>query len=101
MGKYGEVALIAVKMVTDQAIEPRAAWQQAANSTFGKGSSQAHKGCPRDAFLGICEEGMVKGVLIGKHTRSRLNKEYAVEALRLLATKPYLAHSAVALWGAR
>jgi hypothetical protein len=42
------------------------------------------KGCPRGAFLGLCEEGMVKGIRAGKHTASKDNKLYAVRAAALL-----------------
>jgi hypothetical protein len=43
------------------------------------------KGCPRGAFLGLCEEGMVKGIPAGRYTSSRENKAYAIRAVTLLA----------------
>lgn len=43
------------------------------------------KGCPRGAFLGLCEEGMVKGIPAGSYTSSKENKAYAVRAAALLA----------------
>ena len=42
------------------------------------------KGCPRGAFLGLCEEGLVKGIPPGSYTASKDNKAYAVRAAALL-----------------
>jgi len=39
------------------------------------------KGCPRGAFLELCEAGMIKGIASGKYTRSKRNKEYAIDAV--------------------
>jgi hypothetical protein len=41
--------------------------------------------CPRGAFLGLCEEGLIKGIPSGNYTASRENKAYAVRAAALLA----------------
>jgi hypothetical protein len=46
--------------------------------------SARKKGCPRGAFLGLCEEGLVKGIPAGHYTASRDNKDYAVRAAGLL-----------------
>ena len=43
------------------------------------------KGCPRGAYLGLCEEGLVKGIPPGHYTTSKNNKAYAVRAAALLA----------------
>ena len=43
------------------------------------------KGCPRGAYLGLCEEGMVKGIPPGHYTTSKDNKACAVRAAALLA----------------
>ena len=56
------------------------------------------KGCPRGAFLGLCEEERVKGVKTGHYTRSKLNKEYAMEAVRLLRLEPSLVSDRAQLW---
>ena len=34
----------------------------------------------RGAFLGLCEEGLVKGIPAGKYSASKDNKQYAVRA---------------------
>jgi hypothetical protein len=43
------------------------------------------KSCPRGAFLGLCEEGLVKGIPRGQYTASKEDKAYAVRAAALLA----------------
>jgi len=43
------------------------------------------KSRPRAAFLGLCEEGLVKGVPAGHYTASKDDKDYAVRAAALLA----------------
>jgi hypothetical protein len=43
------------------------------------------KGCPRGAFLGLCEAGLVKGIPAGRYTASKDNKAYAVRAAALLS----------------
>jgi hypothetical protein len=43
------------------------------------------KSCPRGAFLGLCEEGLVKGIPAGDYTASTDDKAYAVNAAALLA----------------
>jgi hypothetical protein len=43
------------------------------------------KSCPRGAFLGLCEEGLVKGIPAGHYAASNDNKGYAVRAAALLA----------------
>jgi hypothetical protein len=42
------------------------------------------KGGPRGAFLGLCEEGLVKGIPPGQYTMSKHDKAYAVRAAALL-----------------
>ncbi|HEX8245457.1 MAG TPA: hypothetical protein VF541_18240 [Longimicrobium sp.] len=48
------------------------------------------KGCPRAAFLGLCEEGLVAGIDRGTYTKSQANKADAVKAAALLARDPAL-----------
>lgn len=42
------------------------------------------KGCPRGAFLGLCEEGLIKGIPCGSYTKSKKNKQYAIDAVEIL-----------------
>jgi hypothetical protein len=54
---------------------------------------------PRGAFLGLCEAGVVKGILAGHYTASKDNKAYAVGAAALL-TEGTQSWSTSALWQA-
>ncbi|WP_260862783.1 DUF6979 family protein [Citrobacter sp. Marseille-Q6884] len=44
------------------------------------------EGCPRNAFIGLCEEGMVKGIPSGCYglRKDNKNKGYAVAAANLI-----------------
>jgi hypothetical protein len=54
------------------------------HETSSKKSSQ-EKSCPRNAFLGLCEEGLIKGIPPGNYTAPNPNKGYAVKAVQILA----------------
>jgi hypothetical protein len=57
------------------------------------------KTCPRGAFLGLCEEGLVKDIPAGHYTASKDDKAYAVRAAALLAEGTQ-SWSTSALWQA-
>jgi hypothetical protein len=57
------------------------------------------KGGPRGAFLGLCEEGLVKGIPAGHYKAPKDNKGYAVRAAALL-TEGTQSWSTSALWRA-
>lgn len=85
MGIFGKIAVRAVELIQSGLVQdPEGAWEKGAME-FSRSESTQNKGCPRDSFLGLCEEGMVKGVPPGTYTRSKKNKQYAVSAVRLLA----------------
>jgi hypothetical protein len=102
MNKYGVVALKAVELLRmNEQSEPLATWNEVASEVFGVGSSSQRKGCPKNAFLGLCEAGMVKGIERGndaKRSASQKNKGYAIRAVQLLKVKPELADDKVKLW---
>lgn len=90
-GKYGLVALNAVNQLNNmKEMDPCNAWDEAAAFIFPTQLSSRKKGCPRSAFLGLCEEGKVKGVKSGRYTKSKTNKSYATNALELLQSSPNL-----------
>lgn len=101
MGKYGESAIMAVKRYRDgQAKSLLDAWEQATLHFFSNTLSGQRKSCPKGAFLGLCEEGLVKGIPPGEYTISADNKRYAVDAVALLRRNPSLAQNRAALWRA-
>jgi hypothetical protein len=88
MGKYGGVAKRAVALCNEGPGSPITAWKTASCELLGKGTSSQKKGCPREAFLGVCEKGIVKGIPPGVYTQSVKNKEYAMRALEVLEKTP-------------
>lgn len=81
--RYGEAALIAVRD-SSAGTSPAKRWQSAMEKVYPTSVSAQKKGCPRGAFLGLCEEGLVKGIPAGNYTVSKDNKAYAVRAAELL-----------------
>jgi hypothetical protein len=65
-------------------IDPKQSWSQSITKNYPHSVSMQEKGCPRNAFLGLCSEGLVKGVGVGGYTNSKKNKEYAAAAVKLL-----------------
>ena len=84
MGNYGRAAVRAVKLIHDGTCKnPEDAWRKALNE-YTHSESSRNKSCPREAFLGLCEEGIVVGIPAGKYTRSKKNKTYAIKAVEML-----------------
>ena len=81
--KYGEAALIAARNSFTRST-PKDRWESAMESLYPSSPTARKKGSPRGATLGLCEEGMVKGIPSGKYAASRDNKSYAVRAAELL-----------------
>lgn len=100
MGKYGQAAVEAVSLLsTNPLVTPRDAWNQATTEIFGNGTSSQLKGCPRSTFLGLCEEGYIKGVAPGNnYLKSTKNKEYGIKAVALLKEDPSLVEDVNQLW---
>ena len=84
MNKYANVALKAVKIVREERISPQEAWSKASSLIFPNSKSSRDKTCPKNAFLGLCEEGLIEGVNPGSYTKSNKNKHYAIQAIQLL-----------------
>ena len=97
MGKYGQAAIMAVKLIK-AGRKPVEAWERATCQIFGEGTSMQRKGCPRGAFLGLCEEGLINGIPKGKYTRSKKNKSYAVKAVSILKNNQTKRYTEKTLW---
>jgi len=98
MNKYSQVAIDATNLLQTTKLTPVEAWEQSALQVFPNSESSRQKGCPKSIFLGLCEEGLIKGSIVGSYTRSKLNKDYALQAVRLLQDNPSLADTPNALW---
>jgi len=97
--KYGLAAVDAVhSILRREFIDPRDAWDAALVRYYESSSSSFKKGCPRNAFLGLCEEGMVKGVKAGDYTDSKDNKAYALKAIELIQKESSLVNDISYLW---
>ena len=84
MNKYGIAAADAAKNVAKSGSSPEDAWNSTTRRLFpGKPDAQ-NKLCPKAAFLGLCEKGIVLGVPEGSYTNSFQNKAYAVRALEYI-----------------
>lgn len=88
MGVYGESAIRALNLVTGgKSLAPADAWDQAIRSLTDN-VLLMKKGCPRSTFLGLCEEGLVRGIPAGNYTSSVTNKINAVRAVAVLKNDP-------------
>ena len=96
---YGRVALDAVRRYrVAPADGPREAWKWAVRREFPSKIPSQEKPCPRVAFLGLCEEGLVKGIPARAYTRGVLNKEYTIAAYVALSKNPALCRDRSRLW---
>ena len=86
MSQYGEVACLAVEMVQEgKEVDPEKAWKKAAEEIIPSAEKSRKKDCPRYAFLGLAEEGYIKGIPCGsyinsddeKNKKNKKNKKYA------------------------
>ena len=83
--RYGEAALMAVRMETyGKALTPEERWQDAVKKLYPTTPIGQKKSAPRNAFLGLCEMGWVKGIPRGQYSPSNRSKGYAVAAVTLL-----------------
>jgi len=99
MGKYGNAAVMAAKLYREGlASSPNNAWELAMIKIFPSSKSSQVKGCPRGAFLGLCESGAISGIPEGTYCRAEKNKGYVLKALGLLRKEPHLSHNAETLW---
>ena len=99
MGKFGTTAVIATNLITSKReSDPRDAWVKAALTVFPESESSRKKGCPKGAYLGLCEDGFVIGVKQGTYTRSIKNKRYAIKALNLIKSDSSLVNDHELLW---
>src|SRR5262245_52920336 len=98
MNNFREASVRAVRVYAPLGNSPVNAWNLATADLLGDGTSSQRKGCSRNAFLGLCEEGLVQGFAPGHYTRSNLNRAYALAAVAPLRRSPELSSDTAALW---
>ena len=97
MSQFGEVACLAVELAVEMVqegkeVDPEKAWRKAAEKKNLSVEGQK-KVCPRCAFLGLAEEGYIKGIPCGSYINSddeknKKNKKYALAGVILLRGYP-------------
>lgn len=79
MNKYTEIVVKAINTIREGRVQnPVEAWEVTVTDVFGNNITSYNRNCARNTFLGLCEEGYIKGINRGKYTLSRINKEYVV-----------------------
>jgi hypothetical protein len=81
--RYGEAAILAARqgVYGMNAIDR---WESALEKLYPTSPAARKKSAPRGAFLGLCEEGMVKNIPAGEYVKAKDDKAYAVDAVKLL-----------------
>jgi hypothetical protein len=82
--KYGEAALLAAGDELAPGLSVESRWNSAMHRVYPTSATSRKKTSPRGAFLGLCEEGLVKDIPAGKYSATKDNKDYAVNAVALL-----------------
>ena len=95
---YAASTILAAKFASKNNMSPAVAWQQAVKQEFPNSLNNQQKCCPKNTFLGLCEEGIVKGISAGDYTRSDLNKQYGVVALKILSSNKPMTVTPTTLW---
>ena len=91
MSLYSQIAIDSVMdLKRDIDLNPADVWDKNARALYPNKLSAQNKSCPKSAFFGLCEEGLVSGVKPGSYTKSKLNKEYALKAVSHLRNDPSL-----------
>jgi len=97
MTNYNQYGVVAITVAKENG-NPKDNWKAAVKNAFPDSESSQKKSCPKSAFLGLCEEGLIKGIPEGKYTRSIDNKAYAVKAIEILKQNTKTTFSPKELW---
>ena len=96
LNKYSETTLKCLENF-EKGDSIQKTWAKSAKEVFITKSAQ-EKGCPKNTFLGLCEEGLVKGIPKGDYTKSVKNKNYALKAVSILKNNQEKSFSPKELW---
>jgi hypothetical protein len=103
MAVFGNAAVDAVHIIQNgKAKCPINAWHIAIGN-MPVAESTKEKGCPKNTFLGLCEDGYFAGIGIpcGNYinsTKDKKNKEYGIQGVKLLRRYPEMALNKSKLW---
>jgi hypothetical protein len=99
MDTFGKAAVRAKQLILKSAQSPEKAWESAI-AEFTKSALMQTKGCPKGAFLGLCEAGVIAGIPAGRYGAPvpNPNGQYALEAWQKLQREPKLSENKKKLW---
>jgi len=93
VGVYGDIAWRACCLATEVGMSPPDAWQVALGERYRDPTqfkNAVKHTCPRSAFLGLCQAGLLPGIAVGQYTDSVSSSGYALAAVELLRAAPTL-----------
>lgn len=93
-------ALLAVRELQDGIFkDPNEAWDVAGKIIFPTSPDLQTKGCPKNAFVGLCNNNLVSSVsVIQKNAKQNKNAIYACKAVEPLKQNKYLTTQPELLW---
>jgi hypothetical protein len=98
---FEKVALAAYDFLINKTEKtPLDAWKSAGSTILAHSTDMQEKPCPKNTFLSLCEEGLLRGIPKGKYMqRESVEKQYAITALKLIrADKNVLEENIKSLW---
>lgn len=98
MGQHGRIAHHVVRRVVADGVNPESAWAEVAAELYSASPALQMHGSACSTFLGLCSEGLVIGVPAGNYECSLRDKNFGLEAVRLLQEEPSLVFDQDALW---
>ena len=99
MEKYREAAVLAVQLLHEgTASDPLDAWSRSMQKIFPNSEDLRKKGCPKGAFLGLCNVGLIQGIDPGSYAKPTKNGDYAVSAVEILRANRFLTSQPDMLW---
>lgn len=93
MGVYGEIAVRAWSLAAHEGMSPPTAWVAAVGERYPilhQRKNALQHTCPKCAFLGLCEDGLLRDIAPGKYTTSVKGKRYALATVEQLRANPSL-----------
>lgn len=79
---FSKIAVTAAELLQSGNLNPYEAWEK----SLVKHKKDYTKDCPKNTFLGLCQEGYIKNVRKGRYTKASKNLDYAKEGVRILKT---------------
>jgi hypothetical protein len=99
MNQFAEAAKRAVKFYLEHTVaSPDEAWQEAING-LSTSNNVRKKSCPRNTFLGLCSDGIIKGIPSDDYNDpNNFERFYARKAVEILRNNSSLADFPRKLW---